>query len=536
MDDDKIKTNKYTVYMIKPEIQSVEDIVATHGEPLEIEGVGSFVFDESFPRPPEWVKNFFGNALGEDIRILTSSAKGVLVVPVKKKRKTVYFVVSFGFGRHLLKDGVVEERFGLKVVLNSLDQSNFRSIDKTVLGSIPKHSREQMSRDVNAFDFGIDIEQDLISSVTGKSKDIVLGNIITGKDSLSGSAKIDVTNIKDFLSHCLERYKSNDYKTNFGWIDQIAEIRDKILEEELSILLAEKIKNDELGKIWLAVPEVVNWSDVKGFRYLRAKHGGLYDDLNIEDFKTEAGTPITLDLLKSSYVHMISAATDEPIEHWSVFRCMYSEIELRNETFILNNGKWYKIATGFVEQVKNEFSQIPRSTIPLPDCTVTNEGEYNTYASASLTNSCCMDCQLISHGGGHSSIEFCDIFTGDKKMIHVKRYGGSSVLSHLFSQGAVSGELFVSDRDFRQKVNDKLPNTHKLADATVRPNTRDYEIVYGIISESSKPLDIPFFSKVSMKNANRRLMNFGYNVSLKQIKKITSPASSSNISEVVVEN
>jgi len=127
---------------------------------------------------------------------------------------------------------------------------------------------------------------------------------------------------------------------------------------------------------------------------------------------------------------------------------------------------------------------------------------------------------MIMHGGGHSKVEFCDIFTRNKKILHIKRYGGSNILSHLFSQGVVSGELFVSDSEFRQKVNSKLPAAYRLSDPLVRPDAQEYEVIYGIISDSDKPLDIPFFSKVSLRNARRRLTTFGYKVAIKQIKRL----------------
>jgi uncharacterized protein (TIGR04141 family) len=462
--------------------------------------------------------------LNGDKRLLTSSAKGILIVPIKKGSEVVNFAVSFGFGRHLLKEGIIEERFGLKTLLNSLDSSSFRSINKTALGSVPKHSQEQMSRDVPASDFGIDIEQDLVSSVTGKSRDKKLGNLVTGKDALSGSTKIDITNIADFLSHCLDRYRSDDYKKDFEWIDQIEDVRDGRLVEELIASLVAKLNKGDFEKVWMAVPDLVKWDDVKGFRYLQPKRGALHDDLNAFELLKEFGSPVTADLLKHLQVFMISASTDDESERWSALRCMYAEITLRGEVYILNNGNWYKIAKGFTDQVQKDFNSMRRSTIALPDCTVTKEGDYNIAAAAALANACCMDGELVMHGGGHSSVEFCDIFTGDKKILHIKRYGGSNVLSHLFSQGVVSGELFVSDEDFRQKVNAKLPTTYKLADSRERPDAQKYEVIYGIITEFDKPLDIPFFSKVSLRNARRRLATYGYKVSIKQVKRMEGPA------------
>jgi len=520
----KINTNKLSVYMIKPEFQRLEDIIDSTEEPTEIPGVGHFVFEESHPHQPDWVKGFFGSALDDDVRIFASSAKGLFLVPVTEDGKTVFFALSFGVGRHLLKDGVVEERFGLKVVLNSVDLASFRSIDKTTLGSVPKHSREQMGRDVAPTDFGIDIEQDLISSVTGKSRDERLGKIITGKDVLSLSVPVDTTNVVEFLLHSLKRYQSTDYKINFDWIDQIADVRDKRIEEELNTILIDKINRSELDKIWMAVPEVLDWSNVKGFRYLRAKRADVNDDVDMSTYLASlGGIALTADLFKEQPVFMISATTEEVGARWKAFRCTYAEIVLKDRLYILNNGKWYEIARGFTEEVQKDFANTAESTITLPDCTFSDEASYNEAAAGSISGACCMDGKLVMHGGGHSKIEFCDIYTSDKRLVHIKRYGNSSVLSHLFSQGVVSGELFVSDNEFRDKLNAELPTTHKIVDPSVRPNAPEHEIVYGIISHSEKQLDIPFFSKVSLRNAKRRLSSYGYKVTIKKITKSASP-------------
>jgi uncharacterized protein (TIGR04141 family) len=514
------KTNRLSIYMIKQEFQDLDEIITSDEESIEIRGVGHFYAARSYPKPPAWIANFFGEDTAGLGRILTSSAKGVLIVPIRLNKRTTQFAVVFGFGRYLLKPGIVEERFGLKVVLNSLDlDTPFRSIDKTTLGSVPKHSHEQMSRDVTASDFGIDIEQDLVSSVTGKSRDPQLGSLITGKDSLNCSVKVNVINIVEFLKHCLRRFHSKDYRATFEWIDQITEIRDKGIEGRLNEVLVDKLNNGELEKVWMAVPEVVDWSEVQGFRYFGKKRGNIYDDVDVPTCLDLLNETVTTEILKSRQISMISAVNHEIKSRWTLFRCLYAEISLDEEIYILNNGKWYRIATDFAEQVQADFNSIRESSIELPECTEM-EPNYNISASSSLNGACCMDRKLINHGGGHSAIEFCDIYTLDKKLIHVKKYGGSSVLSHLFSQGVVSGEMFVSDINFRVKLNQKLPRSHKLENPKARPNAGEFEVVYGIISESDGALDIPFFSKVSLRNARRRLRSFGYRVSLKKIQQV----------------
>ena len=176
------------------------------------------------------------------------------------------------------------------------------------------------------------------------------------------------------------------------------------------------------------------------------------------------------------------------------------------------------MAKGFADRVVVDFKSMPLSDTPLLPYAHANEGRYNEAAAEALQGAFCMDRKMIYHGGGRSSIEFCDILTADKQLIHVKHYSGSAQLSHLFSQGIVSGELFVQDADFRQKVNDKLPASLKLSQPEMRPEPRDYRVVFAVISKSNSSLDIPFFSKVNLRNARRRLEGYGYRVSLKKIE------------------
>ena len=122
-----------------------------------------------------------------------------------------------------------------------------------------------------------------------------------------------------------------------------------------------------------------------------------------------------------------------------------------------------------------------------------------------------MDKKNIRITGAASPVEPCDLFRGNNEFIHVKRYGGSSVLSHLFNQGLVSGELFQMESEFRELFNSKLPKGRKLSNTKVRPNRNDYKIIFAIISESNeKDLSIPFFSRISLKHVITRLEARGF--------------------------
>lgn len=521
------KTNKLNIYLIKSEYTEFDKIVKPGTTDFPIDDVSTFYVEESHPRPPEWLADFFGHALDGKFRIITSSAKGLLLLEVEHDGEPHVVAVTFGQGRHLLNEGVTEERFGLKVVLNTVDRDSLRSIDKTTLGSVPKQSREQISRAGAAANFGIDIEQDLLGSVTGASKDARLGKTITGRDTLSVSVKVDMTEIHDFAVVCLDRYKAEDYKVEFDWIDQIKDVRDAKTVHALDAALIERLRNRELDKIWMAAPDILDWVDVKGFRYAKRKRAALQPDLDVTDFLDSRGADeIDLDSLKGTTIFVISARTDSDSAHWTAYRCLYAELEIEEKIFVLHNGKWYELAKSFTDEVIKSFNDMPESDVVLPDYAHADEGAYNTALPTVIADSFCMDRDMIMHGGGHSSIEFCDLLTSDKRLVHVKRYSGSTQLSHLFAQGVVSGELFVQDAVFREKLNAKLPDAYKLPDAQQRPNADDYEVVFAIISKSPNPLDIPFFSKVGLRNARKRLEAYGYRVTKKKIARsdIAAPA------------
>ena len=521
-------SNKLSVYLIKEEYTKSQDILKNFDglQLQDLPGVGTFYFGASHQHSPDWIKNFFGDSLDSNLELFNSTSKAVLLIEldVEPNKKRI-FAIPFGYGWTFLNEGVYEERFGLKITLNVVDATNLRRIDKKNMSSVPKDTIEQLSRGGEASDFGIDIEQDLIQSVTGKAKEDFFGNTITGKSSLSVSVKVRLPNIKNFLKKCYEKFISLDYKKDFGWIDQVSEIKDPKLTAILDSKLIENIKKDELDKIWLAVPEIIDWSIVAGFSYKSNKKEGIEDDIRLYSFldslPEDKRNNLDLELLKNKRVYCFDANNDEIRHMWRIYDCLYCEIydEEAKKTYLLSNGNWYEIEKDFAMQVNSDFVKIrnSESEFKIPEYNYKNENEYNKKVAQEDNNFCCMDGHLINHGGGYSKIEFCDLFTKNKKIIHIKRYGGSTVLSHLFSQGTVSGELFLADENFRKKVNDKLPEGYKIENPDHKPTSDDYEIIFGILSSSKNALELPFFSKVTLRNAKRRLETFGYKVSVQKL-------------------
>lgn len=71
--------------------------------------------------------------------------------------------------------------------------------------------------------------------------------------------------------------------------------------------------------------------------------------------------------------------------------------------------------------------------------------------------------------------------------------------------------------DFRVKLNEKLPAGMKLNDPLQRPKAENYRIVYAIATTKDLPKDLPFFSKITLKNAIVGLNGLGFRVALARI-------------------
>src|SRR5690606_14000178 len=104
--------------------------------------------------------------------------------------------------------------------------------------------------------------------------------------------------------------------------------------------------------------------------------------------------------------------------------------------------------------------------LTLPAYNHKSEGDYNKDVAAKSGGALvCMDQEFIWPRSWQDRLEFCDLYSADRKIVHVKRYSGSATLSHLFAQGAVSIRCLLSDLQFLAQLDAKLPPTHGFAGA-----------------------------------------------------------------------
>lgn len=182
------KKNKLTIYLIKQDIENFQDIIKTYKDSIKLDDNTSVYLGCSENIKPSWATNFLKNSV-DTKNLFVANARAVVLKRVNfENNKFRIFAIVMGYGKTMLNDDVIEERFGLKVCLNSIKYDSLRRINKTNIGGNQKLSYEQLPLKSNIRDFGLDINRDLVSHITGESDSFFKGTI-SGSDAFFAQMK-----------------------------------------------------------------------------------------------------------------------------------------------------------------------------------------------------------------------------------------------------------------------------------------------------------------------------------------------------------
>jgi uncharacterized protein (TIGR04141 family) len=511
-----------TIYLVKENTRNHFDVLPSIGTLAQYRvPVGGFIGDlyvkTSNDRAPAWLSLFENSVHLDRNSIYNASSAAIFLVTVDNR----LFAITFGYGRTLLHSGCWEEDFGLKATLNSVDPQKIRSVDRVKFDAISQHSQIQASTDAGIADFGLDVEQDLLRAVTGKPLDSTLGSRLTGKDALKADVRIVLDDLPTLLSAYLGRFQAQDYREYFSWVDHVQEVRDRVRVEQLDQILTERLALRNLDRIWLGIPDRIDWEGIAGFKYRDSSKADIFPDIHFTQFfelEQDDLAPTIEFLRERRHIFLVSHENDNIVSKWPLYRCIYAEIDHDGQTFLLNNGKWYRIRADFLDNVNQVFESLLTDE-GLPRYSHDSEEHFNEHTAEQYPQRfAVMDRKLIRYPLPGDSVEFCDLYSVDRQIIHVKRYRGSATLSHLFAQGMISAELICSASGFRTAVNELLPILFKLVDPATVPERNLFAVVFAIVSQSRHALALPFFSKVNLKNAARYLIAFGFRVSVTKIQ------------------
>jgi uncharacterized protein (TIGR04141 family) len=523
------KRLRLTAFLIKDGYRDIESFLKVSGlHRLEVDkgsAKGTLFFRSGVATPPSWA-SIFEEVPGFDSNVIRNRNSRALYVTQVSKR---WFCFTFGYARQLIEESAIERNFGLIVALNLGDPDAIKAIDKTNISHINLQSREQAGRDTGFDGFEFDTDIDLLKSITARGP--VSQNdeqeTYSGRDSVSVYTRVTLREFTDIAQRLWKAFQSTKYKRNYPWIDKITQERDPAVIAELDHKVVVAINQGDLNKIWLAIPEIINWEEVDGFAYRLRKPNPkkpgpqLHPDIDLEGWVTETKLKghVTLNEIQHKKIFRCFKDDSRPPEHWSVYRCLNAEVDLKGSKYVLNDGDWYYVERNYVTEIDGFYQGIPDSALVLPTSGARNEPEYLVYVSQNHPEFALMDRKTVSIGGGKSQVEFCDLYSRHRDIIHVKKYGGSAPLSHLFNQAIVSGDCFLHERPFREAVNDLLPQGFKLPHPARDPSPAEYTVCVAIMSRAAGALELPFFSKVSLKHAVRSLQRMGFTVTKLKIER-----------------
>jgi uncharacterized protein (TIGR04141 family) len=483
---------------------------------------GALAIGPTAQKTPWWSRYLAPHVEGGDVltALANRSTAGLLLVDVGERR----FAFAFGYGRHLLEPEAYEQDFGLRVALNTIDPDRLMSVDARTIDELTMHTRRDVSRGSPLAAFGLDVNRDLVRAVTGPPRDESLGRRLTGSDALALLSRAQLTELPDLCRRLLGAYESDEYKERFGWIDHLRRVRDVALIARLNELLIERLRVRDLTDMHLAPPEPMPWERLEGFTFSTRRGDHELDaDPRISAYVETVASLADIELaeLKQHRLQAISADSGLPIETWSIFRSIVFEVREGDLLYALTAGEWYSVSASFAEEVLDFSRGLPELDLAFPGAALgVSEDEYNRTAAEAL-EALCLDRQLIETPAG-DRIELCDLLTREKQLVHVKKRGSSSTLSHLFAQGLVSGELLSREEAFRTAAREKaaeFPGNYDAAIPGGRPAQDEWEIGFVVITRSRRdtPLTLPFFSLVNMRSAVLRLRDLGYRVGVRQV-------------------
>jgi len=428
----------------------------------------------------------------------------------------------FGRGRAFLRPDSIDFNFGLRVALNAVDPEKLRSLDSRAFEQMTFQTRRQASRATALQSFGFDVTSDLLRSVTGEPRDTNLAVRITGRDALVLDARVDLKDLQAQAKKLVELRESNAYRKDFDWVDDLQVVKAPAVIDALQGNLIERLRDGDTTGMHFATPGVVEYEDVVGYTFSVESDHKMRSDPEVSDYLHalhNGATSVNLAMLKRHQVGLCVADYEEPVTTWAVYKGLVVETEIEGRAYVLSEGEWYVVANSLNDAVRTFMVAFEHPTISLPAArTDEDERAYNTRAAKEM-QSVLADRQNVKPAGARTPMEFCDLLSPSRQIIHVKPRTSSSTLSHLFAQAFASAEAFLYDHEFRAEVRGKLGNSVSKLIPVQQPKPQEYEITFAIIGGSTKdwPHSLPFLSKLNFRNTVKRLRRFGYRVSLTHV-------------------
>lgn len=492
---------------------------------------------------PAWVIEFDEKILKDTIKneFANTAVEGLTVIKqIIHNNQKYLFAINFGQGRHNITKDKIEDTFGIYTAMALIDQgAKIRRAGTRNISSNPRNTEFQNAQELTSEIFNAELEDnDIVRHLNAVADSSTISSVIGKYGSLNIRMKFKESEIPcwnyldDRLSSLLDLYKN--VQTNSDIVNKFFKGLRPLSsqkQQELNEILKEKLTEED-SNFFLFEPEIDYDSTlVSSIKYKlleNPRSSEPFEKLSLGDYLGLRETPENIDLNQDKIILLNEEGNK--YKEWSVLKCLYGELKLDNQVYILSNAVWYGLSVDKYERINKNIENIiekievnetvkHNTTQEILNEKI-NETKHIDKERIFNRNFCNqLNGELLDQINKQITIdgdkmEICDIFEPNKKeFIHSKIGTKAANLSHLFNQGYVSARAFASMKEvFVPSVNDKLDNPEYRLNNSLNAH-QDYTIRYLIINDKGEN-KLTFISKLALDKIITDLKGFGYNVKL----------------------
>jgi uncharacterized protein (TIGR04141 family) len=422
---------------------------------------------QSYIDPQQSVSGMTGEA--------TRVESAVMFMTAESRR----FAIIYGKGRTMLDPQKLENEFGLRVALNAVDPNKILRLSEKTLETNSRSTTTIYAAPTELYKFQPERYGALIKGITAQiSQDEANIDNSRANYTLSGnkafvsfSQNLDLKGLPATLKGLLDHYNSQEYQKKFPWFDDIRPLdNDDLVVPTLHTELLKAVKDPStylLCEPWHELME--QESEGEGYRVTFTKskvteYSALVEAFNAMQDYMKTDKALSLKTLGGKKIERLGEG-EEVITSWTWYDSIALVLPIKNEVYALHEGSWFKINSNYAAGIDSRVNKLLLADLDYAELLKSQhkepEGKYLRRVVKKTPNELLlMDQRCVTPEVSHATqIEVCDLLyqkQEQRALIHVKRKLDSSLLSHLFNQGVVSGKNLKLDPLFRQKAQDKF--------------------------------------------------------------------------------
>jgi uncharacterized protein (TIGR04141 family) len=392
------------------------------------------------------------------------------------------------------------------------------------------------ARDIPVEGFRFDRASDLVSAVGGRTTDPLLPRVLGGRAIRFRAGVECIADLVKLSEELRSRSSTDGYKQAFGWVDNITPVDDESLIELLRPRLVTDLFTEPVPPTVDALlpDDLIDVGDDRSIQYVlyprERQHSACRTTLTVAMLSQLAAVlrdPAQPSALLDCELRFLDEAR-EFVGAATILECLCADLAVDGEQYVVCDGDFYQVDRTFVQRIDEELRRLPQSGLALPCYRGGTEGAYNQGAGRAEPDRFAVLDRSLIRLPDETGIEACDLVSASGALVHVKRKGKSSVLSHLFLQAVNSCDALRWSPEAQAQLREMI-KAHGTSPALVSSvlqafdrlerGGHDIEVVFAFLGDWRRRTitSLPLFSRVSLVQAARRIGQLGYRASVKLV-------------------